>query len=422
MEKAKFSNRINKLINIKWKLRHYILLVLFATPIIDIVNGIIGEGSLFGKFIRSLIVLFNCAAILYTELRRHSKRNVAFLCFGIYLFIHFLLFSLLQRNGGLTTDLGAYLKIVLFVSEVVLLLNCLELRLIQKNDLDTFWKYSLILIPLSLFIANITDTAMSYGFAGNRGYFVSVNALTVVMIMQVNISVLFALQRKFPWLVVLMNLLAIFLIGTKTSYFFVALSFLLTFGYTFFKNKKYFKRFALFCAFCILALYIVLVKLLGDRFNSILDYQLSFLQKAIDNGEFFNYLVSGRDELLRAGFKVTEESVFGLLFGVGFSNLETGIANILGLEGIRGIEMDPFEIWFAFGLPAVIFIYSFFFLVLKKKTKLNVTRFIINITIFCALIYSVLGGHAIMESLGGTYCAILLAYRFSLSDQLRCKL
>ena len=280
----------------------------------------------------------------------------------------------------------------------------------------------MILIPLSLFIANITDTAMSYGFAGNRGYFVSVNALTVVMIMQVNISVLFALQRKFPWLVVLMNLLAIFLIGTKTSYFFVALSFLLTFGYTFFKNKKYFKRFALFCAFCILALYIVLVKLLGDRFNSILDYQLSFLQKAIDNGEFFNYLVSGRDELLRAGYKVTEESVFGLLFGVGFSNLETGIANILGLEGIRGIEMDPFEIWFAFGLPAVIFIYSFFFLVLKKKTKLNVTRFIINITIFCALIYSTLGGHAIMESLGGTYCAILLAYRFSLSDQLRCKL
>lgn len=421
MEKAKFINRINKLINLKWKLRHFILLVLFATPIIDIVNGIIGEGSLFGKFVRSMIVVLNCAAILYTELKQHSKRNVAFFAFAIYLFVHFLLFSLLQGNGGLTTDLGAYLKIVLFVSETVLLFNCLDLRIIQRRDLELFWKYSLILIPASLFIASITDTAMSYGFGGNRGYFVSVNALTVVMIMQVNISVLFALQKKLPWMIVLLNLLSIFLIGTKTSYFFVAFSFVLTFAYLLLKNKKYFKRFALFCLLCVLILYIVLIKFFGDRFNSILDYQLSFLQKAIDNGTLFNYLVSGRDQLLGAGFKVMEESGIGFLFGVGFSTLERGIANVLGLEGIRGIEMDPFEIWFSFGSPAVIFIYGFFFLVLRKKTKFKAAKFITNLTIFLTLVYSFLGGHAIMESLGGTYCAILLAYRFSLNDPLKEK-
>ncbi len=414
MKDGETAMNLVKFSDIKINLRFYVLSVIFLTPIIDIINGILGDVASVGKIVRTLIVFGNIIAIIYLSVKKKSKRNSIFYLFLIYFAVQFFVRFLFNREGFML-EISAYLKIILFISEIILLLDCLDTKLISKKDFDVFWKYTLLVIPISMFIAYVTSTGKNYGVAGNQGYFVSVNALMVTMIMQVNISVLFALQRKISWAVVFINLLAIFFIGTKTSYVFVAASLLLMLIYLFFKNKKYFKKLLTVGSVCLILLAIIVLLFFRDKVTSIFDYLLHFWNLSLESGNILNFLLSGRDELLGAAFQVMNGSGLKYLFGIGFYNLETGIADVFGLEGIRGIEMDPFEIWFSFGLPTLIYVYSFFFVAISKKSKFKVESFIINAVICLTLVYSALGGHALMESLGGTYCAILLAYKTSLT-------
>ncbi len=414
MKLCKVLKSPSNILDVKINLRSYILLVMFLTPIIDIMNGILGDAASIGKYIRTIIVIGNITAITYLNTKKQLKRNGIFYLFLVYFLVQLCIRCLIHTEGFMY-ELSAYLKLILFLSEVVLLFDCLDMRRINKKDFDLFWKYSLLIIPISLFLAYVTASGRNYGISGNQGYFVSVNALMVAMIMQVNISILFALQRKISWAVVFINLLAIFFIGTKTAYIFIAFSLLLMLVYLFFKQKKYFKKLLKIGIICGLLLIFFILMFFRQEIKAIFDYQLYFLSSSLKQGNIVNFFLSGRDKLLAASFEVMQGSGLRYLFGTGFYNLETGIAEVLNLTGLRGIEMDPFEIWFSFGLPTLIYVYSFFFIAIRKKSKLRIQSFIINAVIVLIFIYSALGGHTIMESLGGTYCAILLAYKMSLS-------
>lgn len=399
-------------------IRFIVLLSIFLTPFIDMANGIAGETSIIGSLIRGFILIVNIFIIFYFNLKNGNRicRRESLICLFciVYLIVLFFVQTIYHNGRAVSTDLSYFLKILLYITEVVCLITCVQKGVLGKKDFESFWKYSLWLIPSSLIFADITNTAIDTA-AGNKGYFMSVNALTAVLLVQVILSLYYVFKRKISIIALLLNLVTILLIGTKTPYIFIVLALIVLLLVDSRNRKKL--LFAILigaCTFVILA-----STILKDQFNAVFQWQQHFIGNINEDNSVLNYLLSGRDELLAAAWQSFQGfmKVPAILFGMGPYSLFSSIGLFSGQGDIRGLEMDIFEIMFSCGIFIVIVVYRYFFKAFRAKTGNRQAGLYLNLATILIAAYSVLGGHVITEAFAGTYCAILLGYKFSFAKE-----
>ena len=168
-----------------------------------------------------------------------------------------------------------------------------------------------------------------------------------------------------------------------------------------------------------IAIYIV-QQYFEEQWASIFAYQnYSYLQ-ATKTGDYLTYLLSGRNMLFLSFVKDISgigNIIMLVLVGISPFGVFQHVGNYLSLNRIRGIEMDPLELFFSYGIIVMGFCYSFFIRALSWRMKNKSNSIYLNLALICTLIYSVLGGHAMTEAISGTYCAILIAYKFTISEK-----
>lgn len=398
-------------------IRFYVLFSIFITPILDIANGLIGEDSSIGIFVRAGIVLANIFIIFLIGLQSNNKviRRESIICYACILYLGCLIFfqAALTHGRSISTDVSFIFKVLLYLTETTVLYICIKRGIITFKDFESFWKYSFWLIPIVLIIAQLTGTALDG--VGNKGYFSSVNALTAVLLVQVILTMHFALSKKISIIPLVLNLIMILLVGTKTPYIFLALALVVI---LFFDSKNR-KKILLAILLGIILIVILAFTILESEFSNIFDWHIYFIDNVNSNKTLWNYLLSGRDILLQAALESFHgfNSIIVMIFGVGPYSVFSNVGEQLGLSSMRGIEMDVFELLFSCGVFITVVVYRFFFKALRSPVGSRQTRLYLNLAIIILGCYSILGGHVITEALAGTYCAILLGYKFALSQK-----
>ena len=274
------------------------------------------------------------------------------------------------------------------------------------NDFDKFWHFSCWFIPISVIISKLLHS--TYFENSNAGLYSSVKALSIVLIIQFTLSIYYARQDKKQWVAMLLNIVAIVLLGTKSLYLYMA-AIVITLLIIYSKHRA-----RMICVIIIggIGVYYIIFHFFSNELVRILDYQTTHFSAARANNTIVTYLFSGRNEMLIQawdGLRNNGLQVVAILFGVGRGNLP------------NGIEIDLFEILLSFGIIVTSFVY---FLVLipfvwkNKDKKSNKDKALfITLALICMVIFSTLGGHTFLEAIAATYSAILISYKYSIKNE-----
>ncbi len=388
----------------KISIRKYAIFTMYSAPWIDLMNGAIGGLFPIGQIVRTIIVLINLSICMLWLKRVDKKIAVSVYISFVYIILHAFIISM-ASSTSLMAELSFGMKLMLMLSEILLLTRCVERNKMNVCDFECFWKFSCWFVPISIIVSKLLHLT-NYDSNSNAGLYSSVNAMSIILIVQFALSIHYARRNMEYWVVLLLNIVAVVLLGTKSPYLYMMaiVAALLLF------YSKHRVRMMFAIAAGGIAAYLIITHFFANELARILDYQLTHFSEARMNNRVMAYLFSGRnDMLIRAwdGLKGNNMQVIATLFGVGRGNFP------------NGIEMDFFEIVLAFGIIVALAVY---YLVLvpfswkcrNRKVYMDKALFI-NIALVCVVSFSTLGGHTFLEAIAATYAAILVGYKYGIA-------
>ena len=372
---------------------------MFSAPFIDLINGYFDGSIPIGRVVRTLLILANIYLCMRCIPKREKESTCVFLLIVVYVVFQSTVTGMFSKNDSIMSGLNFGTKLLLFLSEMQLLINYSRNGKIKKEDFANFWKFSCWFVPLSLLMCKILDLSNAMNDS-KAGLYSSVNAMSIVFIIQFVISLYFSkLQKKF-WLAVILNILAVALLGTKSPYLYIGAVII---ALVIFYSKHRIRMVVAFVIVGCMAYYLLSKYFAGDMLEYI-EYQTYHLQNNLATHTILDYLFSGRNNMLAREWKSLLDSgaIFvSLLFGIGRTNFASAV------------EMDFFEILFGFGIPVTIGVY---YLVLRSfswKCSDKAENLFLNLALICMISFSTLGGHTFLEAIAATYSAILIGYRYS---------
>ena len=349
----------------------------------------------------TMIILMNLLfCIKYTTFTSKKVACISY-CIMIYMIVHVLVADMISTTNNFTRSINFTMKLMLFVSELLLIIN--------KRNIEKFWKFSCWFVPVSLLIAKVFNYSNAV-FSSKAGLYASVNAMSIIFIVQFILCIMYAEKQKKYWMAVLMNMLVLALLGTKSPYLYIVLILVLL---MLFYSKHRAKTIGV-VALCGAFAYCVLKRYFLDKIIEIYKYQSYYLLYQLQHKAIWGYLLSGRNVMVKRiwDMLVTKNLIpVTFLFGIGAGNL------------VSGAEMDMIEILFSYGIGVTVGIYylvlrSFGWHCVEKNRNL-----FFNVAIFCLVTFGFLGGHTFTEAIAATYSAILIGYKYSFKyeDYLRGK-
>lgn len=377
----------------------YVLFTMFSAPFIDLLNGIVGDSLPVGQIARTLILLFNLYLCMKHMPQRTKKWNYSLLIVAAYIVIHSIITGALS-GADYIQNLNFSMKYMLFWSEAVVLITFLERGKISKRDFDAFWKFSCWFVPVSVIVAKLLR------IGSRAGMYSSVNAMSFVFIVQFFISIYYTRYDKSCWIHVFLNMLAVLLLGTKSPYLYMAAIVLSLIVF----YSKHRIRLILIMLIAVLVGYFTLNKYFSYVVNQFMEYQTFHLNNALASGRIWDYLFSGRNNMLL--------NFWGELG-------KKGMRPLALLSGIgrgafpNGIEMDFFEILFSDGLVVTWALYFFILSSFQWNSSDKTEKVFMNIAIVVFVSYSSLGGHTLLEAIAATYAAILVSFKYSTLERLK---
>ena len=394
--------RYNK--NQKWCISEhdYVLFTLYSAPLIDVINSFL----VIAQVIRTVLIVINIW-LISRHIPKKWKRDVkALVFFCFFVVLQFSIILLFANFESVNVNLGFNLKIILFLSETILLFIAVDRRLINKSSIDSFWKYSCLVVPALILIANV----IKINIRGTAGWFVSTNAMSIVLTIQFVICLYLIDESKKMWLLLVLQMLAVLILGTKSPIVFIVLIVVACILF-YSKHRIQVIIISFLGGICV---YYVLVHYFSNQLDAILSYQQYHMTAALDRGDFFSYLFSGRNNLLYTALAILREKsllIIAVLLGVSPYVLFS-LNGMMNNSSIRGIELDPAEILLSDGILFFLWIYSYYIRMIKIKLYDKKKNFILNCLIICLLLYSILGGHGITEAISATYSSIVIATKY----------
>lgn len=394
----------NRVYNVGY--RKTVLFFLYITPWIDVINSCVHFGGSMGQILRGLMVALNLLLII--NVAGKSKTGLTILGIAFYGFLQTLFCMILTTGESLGINIAYFLKIMLFTTEASVLTIGQRKNLIKKKDLLNFWSYSLVVVPILLILSNI----FHFGTGGRSGFYISANAMSAVLTIQVLIGTYFSRYNKVYGAAVLLNLSALILLGTKSPLLILLLSNVIIIA---FYSKHRVKMITLILV-CGVMLYYIATHFFSSQIDAILSYQLYHFNNSLLSNNVVTYLFSGRNNLLSDTLEELNKSSLGFLafiFGASPYGLGKITAAAYGINTVRGIELDFIEIVLSYGIIITIVVYKFFVKALIAKGCDKNENLFFNVAILACLISGILGGHGITEGISATYCGILVATKIS---------
>lgn len=395
---------LKKLTNIEF--RKILLYILIGSLIIDNINGICIQEKIFevsiGQIYRIIAYIFLLVYLLKFYKRKIVKYSLLLLFFAILPICY---------NENISNIIKEYMYIAKLLYPILLIMVMYKGYKVNEFDVSDIYKIIdiyMLLAPLTLVIPKIFSVGYySYSFdSGYKGFYVANNEINIVLLVTFIYSIkrLYSSINKKNVIIAILNLIALFLIGSKTSIIVIIFTVLIFSVLIVTKKYEGKKRIILFTF--IICTIILLAILASTYLKKIIERFIFFYNMLVvdGNNNFVTFLLSGRDTRIwpavQKNILQNKNGLFNFLFGVGRNNqfVESDLSTI--------IEMDFLDTLLWYGSIVAISILTIYTTILciglKSKNK-N-----INIVIYLLIyVFALIAGHVWYSPLASTLFALI---------------
>ena len=380
----------------KEKLIYYLLLFM---PIIDLFSSIATWNNWLsiGLLIKGTFLVY---AIYY--LLKNNKKNILIFSIIILFSIIYLIINI-QNNNSLIQEITNLIKIYYLPTLILFFANFKSQYLNRKMITIISILYLLIyLIPYPLGLGhNISeiypnkDLYLSYFYVGNE------IANVFILLIPIALTYLIELKNKYYLIgYLILVILMLSLLGTKTMYFSVILIILFLLYYYRKKLIYHLKNKIKIIIPTIILILIMIIFIIPktDFYKNIITslnyYNVDSISDLISIKNIDNIIYSNRlDFLANVHQEYINSSATVILFGLGRSEILK----------IKDIEIDIFDIYYSIGLIGFIIYIIYFIYVLKQKKLALLYKFMFILLI----VISLFSGHVLISPMVSTYLALL---------------
>ena len=389
---------------IKKNINSIISIFLLLGPILDLFTGIcINSFKInltIGIITRIIFLLF--IVIITIFIFKKKKIIIPYLIIGLY-FILYVIGIIIYKDGiGLFKEIQNLVKVfyfpILFISLYSIRNN---IRISKYTFVTTLFIYLLLIFIPTMF--NIGYKTYEITKAGTLGFFNSANEISgIISLLTPIVFILFVKNKKvlFKVLLVIIYLIVILMMGTKTP----LLTLIITIGLNliyiwikYIKEKKY-KYIIISLLIVLLSITSLIIVLPKTNFYKNIKTHLDYLE--VDNViDVFkdkklvdHFIFSQRLTFLERKNKLyNKANLYQKVFGIGYLK-ENG-------KSTKLIEMDYFDIFYHHGIIGFILFFTIYFYLLfnifKRRIKDSYTSYMIKTSIAYILILSFFTGHII---------------------------
>ena len=388
---------------IKKNISIIISLFILLQPVLDLLTGlclhVLNINLTIGIIIRVLFMIF----IVYISLFVYKKYKLImpYIIIGIYCILYLLGIVIFKDKVGLFYELQGLVKVFYYP---IMLLSIYSIRKeINISKLTLFT--TLFLYLIFIFI----PTLFGLGFktyeitkVGTLGFFNSANEISgIISILTPFLFIIFFSTKKIipKVLIVIMYLIVILMMGTKTPLLSLGIVIGMTFIYLWFNwlHKKEYKKLVSSFGIIIVGIILVLLILPKTNFYKNIETELDFIEvdnpvevltsyKLIDHAIFGQRLTF----LKKRSLDYTNSNLYQKLVGIGY--LKNG-------KETKQVEMDYFDIlinhgFIGFSILILIMLYVLRDMIINHK-KLYYENYMVLTSIILVFLLSLITGHII---------------------------
>ena len=386
---------------IKNNLSKIISIFILIQPVLDLITGIclhvFSLNLTIGIIIRMLFLLFIMYATTFIY-----KKKLSLIYYLIVAFYSIIYLINIGTNSHLFGQVQGLLRVFYFPLLLVSFYDLKdEIKISTATLFTTLTLYLIfIFIPMTL---NLGFKSYEITKSGTLGYYNSANEISgIISILTPIVFMIFNSKGKsiLKVIYILLYLVVILTIGTKTP----LLSLLITIGMTFiyimiksYKDKKY-KRILSSFIIIVIGIISLIILIPKTNFYKNIKVHLDFLKvedvtDIMDNGNLIDHFIFSQRVTFFTDRKYLYDNspLTNKLFGIGYYEQENKQAKL--------IEMDYLDIYFNHGiLGFIIFFSSYIYVLVKttsKKKKINFDLLMLNTSILLVLFLSLFTGHII---------------------------
>ena len=385
---------------IKNNLSKIISIFILIQPVLDLITGIcIHVFSLnltIGIIIRMLFLLFIMYATTFIY-----KKKLSLIYYLIVAFYSIIYLINIGTNSHLFGQVQGLLRVFYFPLLLVSFYDLKdEIKISTATLFTTLTLYLIfIFIPMTL---NLGFKSYEITKSGTLGYYNSANEISgIISILTPIVFMIFNSKGKsiLKVIYILLYLVVILTIGTKTP----LLSLLITIGMTFiyimiksYKDKKY-KRILSSFIIIVIGIISLIILIPKTNFYKNIKVHLDFLKvedvtDIIDNGNLIDHFIFSQ----RVTFLTDRKSIYD---NATFQEKLFGIGYYYNGKKDKQVEMDYFDIYLNHGIIGFIIFFSVYLYILvqttKIKRKLNFNLYMLNVSMLLILFLSLFTGHII---------------------------
>ena len=385
---------------IKNNLSKIISIFILIQPVLDLITGIclhvFSLNLTIGIIIRMLFLLFIMYATTFIY-----KKKLSLIYYLIVTFYSIIYLINIGTNSHLFGQVQGLLRVFYFPLLLVSFYDLKdEIKISTATLFTTLTLYLIfIFIPMTL---NLGFKSYEITKSGTLGYYNSANEISgIISILTPIVFMIFNSKGKsiLKVIYILLYLVVILTIGTKTP----LLSLLITIGMTFiyimiksYKDKKY-KRILSSFIIIVIGIISLIILIPKTNFYKNIKVHLDFLKvedvtDIMDNGNLIDHFIFSQ----RVTFLTDRKSIYD---NATFQEKLFGIGYYYNGKKDKQVEMDYFDIYLNHGIIGFIIFFSVYLYILvqttKIKRKLNFNLYMLNVSMLLILFLSLFTGHII---------------------------
>ena len=385
---------------IKNNLSKIISIFILIQPVLDLITGIclhvFSLNLTIGIIIRMLFLLFIMYATTFIY-----KKKLSLIYYLIVAFYSIIYLINIGTNSHLFGQVQGLLRVFYFPLLLVSFYDLKdEIKISTATLFTTLTLYLIfIFIPMTL---NLGFKSYEITKSGTLGYYNSANEISgIISILTPIVFMIFNSKGKsiLKVIYILLYLVVILTIGTKTP----LLSLLMTIGMTFiyimiksYKDKKY-KRILSSFIIIVIGIISLIILIPKTNFYKNIKVHLDFLKvedvtDIMDNGNLIDHFIFSQ----RVTFLTDRKSIYD---NATFQEKLFGIGYYYNGKKDKQVEMDYFDIYLNHGIIGFIIFFSVYLYILvqttKIKRKLNFNLYMLNVSMLLILFLSLFTGHII---------------------------
>lgn len=327
-----------------------------------------------------------------------------------------------QSLKALDYDISLITKLIFIVLGIETYRCLFKKDLVSRRTIEKILNISLVIFPLTILIPKLMGLGFaSYGTSGGySAFYFANNDINIVLI----ILFVYSLERLFRSIVIvqqnfkfryladfMMMVIVTLLIGSKSSMALILLT-ILIYLIKSLKRNSVVNNIKLFLGIGLSTFLLVLIvsRFFQNQIQAIQERNSYFYSHS---SSILNFLLSNRDNFLQAATDSLLNSphfLIRLFIGNGPYQRNVDIGGLLNI-GFKEIEMDFFDVFFAFGIVGTLIIYAYFLRIyLKSKTeKMAETKnlFVYKYMFITILTFSTIVGHVLFSALSGSYLSLI---------------